>query len=115
MLATPGGAQTIDNSAILLHPDRYKGLAEIKGKILAVDQSSHQITLEDSSQQKVTVIVSQNTRVTDAGNHAFNWMSLRTGDPVRLYYEPTDRVALQIDREATTAEGILGIEHPETK
>ena len=115
VMASGGGIQAADNSAALLHPDRYKGLTEFKGKIQATDESSRRITLEDSSNQKVTVFVSSDTRVTDSGNRSFSWTSLRAGDPVVVYYEPKERVAIQIDRQATTAEGFLGIDHPVTK
>ena len=115
LMTAGGGVQAADNSAALLHPDRYKALTEFKGKIQAMDESSHQITLEDSSNQKVTVIVSSDTRVTDSGNHAFSWTSLRAGDSVVVYYEPKGRVALQIDRQSTTAESVLGIDHPVMK
>jgi len=114
-MAAGGAVQAADNSAVLMHPDRLKALAEIKGKIAGVDESTHQILLTDSSNQKVTVIATPDTVVMDSGNHAFNWTSLRAGDPVVVYYEPKDHGALQIDRQSTTTESILGIDHPETK
>ena len=114
-LATGGGVQAADNSAALMSPDRLKALAEIKGKIEGVDESTHRIMLVDSSHQKVTVIATPDTVVTDSGNHAFSWTSLRTGDPVSVYYEPKNHVALQIDRLSTTVESVFGIDHPETK
>jgi hypothetical protein len=98
-----------------MQPERLKGLAEIKGKIQIIDASSHRIMLEDSSNQKVTVITTPDTVVTDSGNHAFPWTSLRAGDPVDVYYEPKQHVALQIDRLQTTTESVLGIDHPEMK
>ena len=114
-LVAGGGVQAADNSAALTHPDRLKALAEIKGKIEGIDESTHRIMLVDSSNQKVTVIATPETVVTDSGNHAFSWTSLRAGDPVLVYYEPKDHVALQIDRRSTTAESVLGIDHPVTK
>jgi hypothetical protein len=113
-LAAGGAVQATDNSTALMHPGRLKGLAELKGKIERIDESGHRIMLVDSSNQKVTVIAAPDTVVTDAGGHAFSWTSLRAGDPVWVYYEPKDHVALQIDRRSTAAESVLGIEHPET-
>jgi len=114
-LAAGGRVQAADNSTALMHPDRLKALAEIKGKIESIDEFTHRIMLVDSSNQKVTVIATPDTVVTDSGNHAFSWTSLRAGDPVLVYYEPKDHVALQIDRRSTAAESVLGIDHPETK
>jgi len=114
-MAAGGGIQAADNSTALMHPDRLKALAEIKGKIEGIDESTHRIVLVDSSNQKVTVIATPDTVVTDSGNHAFNWTSLHAGDPVVVYYEPKDHVARQIDRRSTTTESVLGIDHPETK
>jgi len=111
-MAAGGAAQATDNSAVLLHPSDYKGLAQIKGKIQAIDEPSHRIMLQDSSGQKVTVIATRDTRVTDAGDHAFSWTSLRPGDSVVVYYEPKQQLALQIDRLQTTTESVLGIDHP---
>ncbi len=101
-----------DNGSVLLHPDQYKAVTEIKGTIQDVDDSTRRITLEDSAHQRVTVIVTSDTAVTDQGNHDFNWMSLRVGDPVDAYYEPKAHIALKIDRQPTAAESILGIDHP---
>jgi len=115
LLAAGGGVQAADNSTVLMHPDRLKALAEIKGKIEGVDESTHRIMLVDSSNQKVTVIATPETVVMDSDNHASSWTSLRAGDPVLVYYEPKDHVALQIDRRSTTVESVLGIDHPETK
>ena len=114
-MAAGYGVQAADNSTALMHPDRLKALAEIKGRIEGIDESTHRIMLVDSSNQKVTVIATQDTVVTDSGNHAFSWTSLRAGDPVLVYYEPKDHVALQIDRRSTTAESVLGQDHPEMK
>ena len=111
-MAAGGGVQAADNSTALMHPDRLKALAEIKGNIEGIDESTHRIMLVDSADQKVTVIATSDTVVTDSGNHAFSWTSLRAGDPVLVYYEPKDHVALQIDRRSTTAESVLGIDHP---
>ena len=114
-LAAGGRVQAADDSIALMHPDRLKALAEIKGKIEGLNESTHRIMLVDSSNQKVTVIATPDTVVTDSGNHAFSWTSLHAGDPVLVYYEPKDHVALQIDRRSTTAESVLGLDHPEMK
>src|ERR1035438_6528378 len=74
--------QAADNSSALMHPDRLKGLAEIKGKIQTIDKSSHKIILEDSSNQTVTVIATPDTVVSDSGDHAFPWTSQRVGSDV---------------------------------
>jgi len=114
LLSAGGGTLFADDSSALMHPDRLKALAEIKGKIQTIDVSSHRMVVEDSSNQKVTVTVTPDSVVTDSGNHAFNWTSLKAGDPVVVYYEPKEHVALQIDRRPTAAESVLGIDHPET-
>src|ERR1019366_4205350 len=88
LLAAGRGVQAADNSAALMHPDRLKALAEIKGKIESIDESTHRIMLVDSANQKVTVIATPDTVATDSGNHSFSWTSLRAGDPVVVYYEP---------------------------
>ena len=115
LLAAGGGVQAADNSTVLMHPDRLKALAEIKGKIESVDESTHRIMLVDSANQKVTVIATPDTVVMDSGNHAFSWTSLHAGDPVLVYYEPKDHVALQIDRRSTLVESVIGVDHPEMK
>ena len=114
-MAAGYGVQAADHSTALMHPDRLKGLAEIQGNIEGINESTHRIMLVDSSHQKVTVITTPDTVVMDSGNHSFSWTSLRAGDPVLVYYEPKDHVALQIDRRSTTAESVLGLDHPEMK
>ncbi len=114
-LTAGGGVQAADNSTALMHPDRLKGLAELKGKIESIEESTHRIMVVDSSNQRVTVLATPDTVVTDSGGHSFSWTSLRAGDPVWVYYEPNDHVALQIDRRSTAVESVLGIDHPETQ
>src|SRR4051812_28197661 len=103
------GSSAADNTTTLLHPDRLKGLTEFKGVIASINQESRRITLTDASDQQVTVTVSSDTRVMDAENRAMSWVSLRTGDPIIAYYEPKERFALQIDRQKTIAESVLGV------
>jgi hypothetical protein len=112
ILAVTGAIRAEDATA-LEHPDRLKALTVIKGKVSAMDVEGKQLTVEDDAHQRVTLRIALDTVVSDVGNHAFSWKSLKVGDPVEAYYEPKHRVADHIDREPTPAESLLNIDHPE--
>ena len=101
-------SRAVDKNVDVLHPDQQKALAEIKGKVVAVNAEFRKLTVEDPARQRVTVTGGPDARLMNSENHQLEWSSLHEGDQVNLYYDTVQHRARQIDLLPTAAEALLG-------
>ena len=93
---------------LLLHPDRVSTLAELQGRVQAVDRGNRWVNIEDERGAITQLRVTPETRITNNDNRDLTLAALGRDTAVRVWYNTVDHSAQQIDRLPSLTETLLG-------